>query len=547
MKLTEVQAKALTAYTEALSDPLSHSDVRKALGDQLYDMHPQDYCSVQDVYGDDSSGDVVYQHNGQLLKAPYSLGTTNGKRTAEIDEDAKTNVVPHTTYEEEADDDDSMASVEAQRKAEKLYVSLPTYERFISKSERDAADSGSFAGKGKSFPILKPGDVMAAVRSMGRAGSDNVGTSTLKANIIRIAKKKGWTKYLPKAWQGTTNTESARDRQGDSALKLRETTGWADDTLQLLESTGGTQEMEAKIIAPGKGSSAFYPKEVLQRDGPKVFKKNTQVFINHATRTEEAERPEGDWHKLVGALSTDAEWKESHPKGAGLYAKVKFASEQAPLIREKAPYSGMSIRANGIAESGQKRDGLPVLKEFTSVDSVDIVTKAGAGGMLLTESAHNSNSGQEAEMTAEEVKKLVESATKPFREKALKADAREKAFELLEAVTLPKEAKTRIVERVISDLGLTEEFDEKAFAKTVAKEAKAEGEYLAAITGSGRVIGMGAAPELKPKQQKRLKEAAKEQRRGQVDVFEELLGDRRLAKMAVDRKFHAPETPEVNA
>ena len=154
MKLTEVQAKALTAYTEALSDPLSHSDVRKALGDQLNDMHPQDYCSVQDVYGDDSSGDVVYQHNGQLLKAPYSLGTTNGKRTAEIDEDAKTNVVPHTTYEEEADDDDSMASVEAQRKAEKLYVSLPTYERFISKSERDAADSGSFAGKGKSFPIL---------------------------------------------------------------------------------------------------------------------------------------------------------------------------------------------------------------------------------------------------------------------------------------------------------------------------------------------------------------------------------------------------------
>lgn len=547
MKLTEVQAKALTAYTEALSDPLSHSDVRKALGDQLNDMHPQDSCSVQDVYGDDSSGDVVYQHNGQLLKAPYSLGTTNGKRTAEIDEDAKTNVVPHTTYEEEADDDDSMASVEAQRKAEKLYVSLPTYERFISKGERDAADSGSFAGKGKSFPILKPGDVMAAVRSMGRAGSDNVGTSTLKANIIRIAKKKGWTKYLPKAWQGTTNTESARDRQGDSALKLRETTGWADDTLQLLESIGGTQEMEAKIIAPGKGSSAFYPAEVLQRDGPKVFKKNTQVFINHATRTEEAERPEGDWHKLVGALSTDAEWKESHPKGAGLYAKVKFASEQAPLIREKAPYSGMSIRANGIAESGQKRDGLPVLKEFTSVDSVDIVTKAGAGGMLLTESAHNSNSGQEAEMTAEEVKKLVESATKPFREKALKADAREKAFELLEAVTLPKEAKTRIVERVISDLGLTEEFDEKAFAKAVAKEAKAEGEYLAAITGSGRVIGMGAAPELKPKEAKRLKEAAKEQRRGQVDVFEELLGDRRLAKMAVDRKFHAPETPEVNA
>ena len=81
-------------------------------------------------------------------------------------------------------------------------------ERFIGKAERDSADAGSFAGKNKSFPILKPGDVMAAVRSMGRAGSDNVGTSTLKANIIRIAKKKGWTKYLPQAWQSGSDSSN---------------------------------------------------------------------------------------------------------------------------------------------------------------------------------------------------------------------------------------------------------------------------------------------------------------------------------------------------
>ena len=43
--------------------------------------------------------------------------------------------------------------------------------------------SGYTEGKGKSFPILKPGD------------------AALKANIIRIAKAKGWTSELPKAWE----------------------------------------------------------------------------------------------------------------------------------------------------------------------------------------------------------------------------------------------------------------------------------------------------------------------------------------------------------
>jgi hypothetical protein len=64
---------------------------------------------------------------------------------------------------------------------------IPLYERFVSKAERDKMDEGDFAGKGKSFPINKPADVMAAVHSMGRAGTGNYGPAALKANIIRIA------------------------------------------------------------------------------------------------------------------------------------------------------------------------------------------------------------------------------------------------------------------------------------------------------------------------------------------------------------------------
>ena len=81
-----------------------------------------------------------------------------------------------------------------------------------------SAGSGDFAGKGKSFPILKASDVSwAAARSMGRAGADNYTPDVIKRNIIRIAKAKGWASELPKSWQddSTDSKESAhRSPQG---------------------------------------------------------------------------------------------------------------------------------------------------------------------------------------------------------------------------------------------------------------------------------------------------------------------------------------------
>ena len=269
---------------------------------------------------------------------------------------------------------------------------------------------------------------------------------------------------------------------------------------------------------------------MLKRDGPNVFKAGTHVYLNHPTAAEEAARPEGDVKNLAGVLSSNAEWKESHPKGPGLYARMKVFADHGQMVEEKAPHVGMSIRASGIAESGQKRDGLPVLKELTSAESVDIVTKPGARGAILTESARGTEHLQEAEMTATEVNKLVEAGV---RRATLPNRAREVAARLLESVTLPEKAKLRIIERVVEDLDVTQELDEKEFGKAIAKEASAEGEYLASITGSGRVIGMGIAqPEVKPKEAKRLKEAEKERKREARDVFESLGMPKEAAKIA---------------
>lgn len=516
-----------------------HSDVAARLRDAVNDAHrgSSNYGYYIDHSGDGDSGDCIYSCNGDIRKAPYEISSVGGKATAHIDMDNSTNVVPRTVYEEEADDDDQYAAMEESFKRDGLYTSLPLYERFISKKERDAASEDDFAGKGKSFPILQPGDVQAAVHAMGRAGDKNVGSSTLKSRIIAIAKRKGWTKYLPKSWQGDGAKESAKPNEDGGSLKLFESAA----TLETINLTEAKADYEIKLIAPGKGSSAFYPAEVLKRDGPKVFTAGTHVYLNHPTAAEEAARPEGDVKNLAGVLASNAVYHESHAKGPGLYARMKVFQDHAQTVEEKAPHVGMSIRASGVAESGKKQDGLPVLKQLTGAESVDVVTRAGAGGMILTESAKPNNS-QEVEMTVEEAQKLIQEgiakATAPLLERAIKGDAREECTKILEAVTLPAPAKSRVIERCLASVPTKEgALDVEKLREAVVREAKAEGQYLGAILGSGQVRGLGdsASPlfstELteaqikeRRKEEKRMREADQEFLVKESQIFSSITG-----------------------
>jgi hypothetical protein len=83
--------------------------------------------------------------------------------------------------------------------------------RDISQKERERLPDADFAGKGTSFPIKKPEDVAAAASSIGRAGAGNYSTDELKANIIRIAYRKGasFVAQLPEAWKKKADHKAA--------------------------------------------------------------------------------------------------------------------------------------------------------------------------------------------------------------------------------------------------------------------------------------------------------------------------------------------------
>lgn len=142
----------------------------------------------------------------------------------------------------------------------------------------------------------------------------------------------------------------------------------------------------AKLIAADVwGSSAYYPAEVLERDGTNVFKAGVQMFENHLTESDRYERPEGDVGKLVGKLISDAEYDPIGDDGPGLYADVLFYESYGPRINEIADDVGLSVRASGLTEEAE-RDGRygPVLVALLAAQSVDVVTRAGAGGKLTS-------------------------------------------------------------------------------------------------------------------------------------------------------------------
>lgn len=300
------------------------------------------------------------------------------------------------------------------------------------------------------------------------------------------------------------------------------------DILQFTESSVNPL---VKIISAGRGSTGYYTEDLLKRDGPKIFKRGTLMYINHATDAEEASRPEGDWSKLAAVTTGDAYWDQQGKDGPALYAPAKVFSNVAAEVREKAPYTGVSIRAagmyaessTGIAKStikfGESKlapDGKPgLIGALTRADSIDLVTKAGRDGKLLLESAIPT---QGDSMNEAEIKKLQESLAsqavelRRLRERQAISDAAGEARKYFSSVTVSEAIQERVLGRVLAGtIPLTEsgDLDTAKLTARVDAETKDEVAYIAKLSGGRIVTGMGTAVVATEAQVKESNDAAK--------------------------------------
>lgn len=522
---------------------MCHEDIRTRLSDALNDAFrgTGNWAYIVAVFGDDSSGEVVYSCNSDLKKAAYTVSKTGCK----IDTAGAVDVLPFTTYEIQAADLTEAGARNSRRDLAQLQTIHDTAAVLganCSMAESRATGAGNNGGTGRNAST-------GAGRSFGNrevGHANGSGTAGVQQTAGRASTV------------GNGSTVAGREgaQRGREGLETSQT-----ECIQLVESASTLENIilrearadyEIKLIAPGKGATAFYPAEVLKRDGPKVFTKETHVYLNHPTALEESQRPEGDVKNLAGVLTSDAVYHESHAKGPGLYARMKVFADHAQIVEEKAAHVGMSIRASGVREAGAMREGLPVLKELVAAESVDVVTHAGAGGMILTEAARTANPLQEsATMDQAEINKLIEAgvkaATAPLLtnqtvllERAIRGDAREAATSILKGITLPDVSKARVIEASLRSIPKTEagELDSVKFAEVVNREAKSEGEYVAGLTGSGQVRGMGSATVTQtPEEKARAVEAAKTSVDDAIKVYEGLGMSRKAAEFAAKRDF----------
>jgi hypothetical protein len=276
--------------------------------------------------------------------------------------------------------------------------------------------------------------------------------------------------------------------------------------------------VKIRVIAPGEGSSAYYPADVLKRDGPQVFTKGTQAFVNHQSRTEEAERPEGSVHDLIGSLSEDAHWEDQGEAGPGLYSFLEVVPDMREWLNNRAKHVGMSIRAAGMARRS-KDQAKPTMERLTFAKSVDVVTRAGAGGVLIPvrESADEEATviagavpvEEQGDLMQEQLNEALariselEAQNTQLKTSLIEAAAKAQVAEALAVTNAPVAVKERVAARALQQIPLTEgAIDIAALNVRVDEALKAEMTYLreAATLTPAKVVGFGSTEAVSAKE-----------------------------------------------
>lgn len=182
----------------------------------------------------------------------------------------------------------------------------------------------------------------------------------------------------------------------------------------VLGAVTGKRVWNARLIASGVSlNGKYYSGEMLESTGPAAFPVGTLIHADHQTWVEAYDRPEKSVNTIIGAIATEPKL-DTVDGVEGLYANIEFTEEWAPRVEQIAPFVGLSISTQYIAdETAEREDGVETVAAFVPfpTNSVDLVTVPGAKGKLLRalesfSKPHNVEKVKKA-MTAEEIDALA--------------------------------------------------------------------------------------------------------------------------------------------
>ena len=263
-------------------------------------------------------------------------------------------------------------------------------------------------------------------------------------------------------------------------------------TKTLLESGAlgaitGKRVWNARLIASGVSlNGKYYSGEMLESTGPAAFPVGTLIHADHQTWVEAYDRPEKSVNTIIGAIATEPKL-DTVDGVEGLYANVEFTEEWAPRVEQIAPFVGLSVSTQYIAdETAEREDGVETVAAFVPfpTNSVDLVTVPGAKGKLLRalESFSKPPNVEKVKkvMTAEEIEALATalanklSVTNDDVSEKESVDVEEVAEAMITA-GLPKPAREAAFRRIRSGESVKEAIaGEENYMKSLSEALKAK-------------------------------------------------------------------------
>ena len=263
----------------------------------------------------------------------------------------------------------------------------------------------------------------------------------------------------------------------------------------VLGAVTGKRVWNARLIASGVSlNGKYYSGEMLESTGPAAFPVGTLIHADHQTWVEAYDRPEKSVKTIIGAIATEPKL-DTVDGVEGLYANVEFTEEWAPRVEQIAPFVGLSISTQYIAdETAEREDGVETVAAFVPfpTNSVDLVTVPGAKGKLLRalESFSKPPNVEKVKkvMTAEEIEALATalanklSVTNDDVSEKESVDAEEVAEAMITA-GLPKPAREAAFRRIRSGESVKEAIaGEENYMKSLSEALKAKAaEELSAV------------------------------------------------------------------
>ena len=255
----------------------------------------------------------------------------------------------------------------------------------------------------------------------------------------------------------------------------------------VLGAVTGKRVWNARLIASGVSlNGKYYSGEMLESTGPAAFPVGTLVHADHQTWIEAYDRPEKSVNTIIGAIATEPKL-DTVDGVEGLYANVEFTEEWAPRVEQIAPFVGLSISTQYVAdETAEREDGVVTVAALVPfpTNSVDLVTVPGAKGKLLRalESFSKPPNVEKVKkvMTAEEIEALATalanklSVTNDDVSEKDSVDVEEVAEAMITA-GLPKPAREAAFRRIRSGESVKEAIaGEENYMKSLSEALKAK-------------------------------------------------------------------------